>query len=301
MHVLVTGANAFIGRHAAAALSAAGLRVTGTYRSNGPAVDRLRAVAPEVALVQLDLAREAAYAALPTTVDSIVHIAGVSAMPGVTIDDMRACNVTGAHNLVSYAGRAKASCLVFASTLSVHGDVNDGVVTETTPIRSPDTYGASKYLAERIFAAESSWLPCVALRLPGVLGEGAHRAWIPTLLQRIRNHEDVEFHSPRSPFNNAAHVDDLGGLMLKLVEAGWSGFHACPVAAAGQMVIADVVGLLMSLTGSRSKLTERSAQKPPFTVSSDYAVRHFGYRPTDIEVMLRRYVSQAPGACTLRR
>ena len=292
MHVLITGANSFIGRHVAAAMSAAGLRVTGTYRSRGAALDRLLAAAPAMPLAQLDLADEAAFAALPATVDAIVHIAGVSTMPGVTRDAMLACNVTGARHLVNYARRAGASRVVVASTLSVHGEVSDPVVTEATAIRSPDAYGASKYLAEQIFAAESSASPCVALRLPGVLGEGAHRAWIPTLLQRISQHDDVEIYSQEAPFNNAAHVDDLGDLILKILSTEWSGFHAFPVAAAGHLSVADVARLLISLAASRSRLLIGHPRKPPFTISSDYAIRTFGYRPMDIEAMLRQYVSE---------
>jgi UDP-glucose 4-epimerase len=206
---------------------------------------------------------------------------------------MLACNVTGARNLLKYAHRADARRLIFASTLSVHGRVDEPVVTETTPVRGPDIYGASKHLAERLFAEASDWLPCVALRLPGVLGAGAHRAWIPTLLDRVRRHEPVTAYSLGSMFNNAVHVHDLNDLMLKLLAGRWSGFHAFPLGAAGTISIADLVKLLITLTGSRSTVAPGSAQKTPFLVSSDYAVRTFDYRPMDIEAMLRRYVSES--------
>jgi nucleoside-diphosphate-sugar epimerase len=292
VHVLVTGASSFIGRHATVALASAGLRVTATYRSNNATLDRLRKALPDTEFVRLDLGREHEFPALPKKIDCIVHVAGVSSMPGITADDILACNVVGARNLLNYARSADASRMVLASTLSVHGDIEEQIVTETTPVRAPDLYGASKYLAERLFAAEDNWLPCVAIRLPGVLGEGAHRAWIPTLLDRMRKNQDVTVYNSDSMFNNAAHVSDVCSLMVNLLRNEWSGFHSFPIAAQGQITIAELVRILVSSTGSSSRITEGNALKKPFTVSSKYAKENFGYAPMSIELMLSKYVSE---------
>jgi nucleoside-diphosphate-sugar epimerase len=293
MHVLITGAGSFIGKHATVALARAGLQVTASFRSHSPVIDCMRKHLPQTDFTRLDLAREEDYLTLPKKVDAILHIAGLSATPGVTVEEMLACNVTGTRNLIKYAGNAKVVRVVIASTLSVYGDVVDGVITEATPVRNPGVYGASKYLAERLFAAESHWLPCVALRLPGVLGAGAHRAWIPRLLDRIRSSEHVTIYDPRSMFNNAAHVCDLNNFYMKLFKGHWSGFHAFPIGAAGQMSIAAIVKMFISTTGSGSTVTEGAPEKSAFTVSSHYAVRNFSYSPMDIETMLRQYVGES--------
>jgi nucleoside-diphosphate-sugar epimerase len=288
MHVLLTGASSFIGRHAVFALSRAGVRVTATYRSHSPAIEHLREALPGTDFVRLDLACQDEFVALPPKIDCIVHVAGASVAP----DDILACNVTGAGNLLRYARNARASRVVLASTLSVHGDIEEDVVTEVTPVRAPDLYGASKYFVERLFAAEFHWLPCVAIRLPGVLGEGAHRAWIPTLLERIKKNKDVVIYGSDSTFNNAAHVSDLCGLLQNLLQNQWSGFHAFPVGARGEITIADLVRVLISGTGSRSKMEEGAALKKSFTISSRYAEENFGYDPMNIDVMLSRYMSE---------
>jgi nucleoside-diphosphate-sugar epimerase len=292
MHVLVTGASSFIGRHVTVALSLAGLGVTATYRSNDFVVERLRSEVQNLDFVRLNLAHEPDYRRLPKKVDSIVHVAGVSTMPGISVDDILACNVVGARNLLNYARSAHASCLVLASTLSVHGQVEGPIVDEMTPVREPDLYGVSKYLAERLFAAEAHWLPCAAIRLPGVLGEGAHRAWIPTLLDRMRRDQDILVYNPDSMFNNAAHVSDLCNLIVNLLRQQWLGFHGFPVGADGQVTIAELVRILLARTGTRSNITEGKALKKPFTISSRYAKEHFGYAPMDIEEMVSKYVSE---------
>jgi len=293
MHVLVTGASSFIGRHATLALSLAGLRVTATYRSNDSVVERLRSEIQNSDFVRLNLAHEPDYRRLPKTVDSIVHVAGVSTMPGISVDDILACNVVGARNLLNYARSAHASRLVLASTLSVHGQVEGPIVDEMTPVREPDLYGASKYLAERLFAAEAHWLPCAAIRLPGVLGEGAHRAWIPTLLDRMRRDQEILVYNPDSMFNNAAHVSDLCSLILNLLRQQWFGFHGFPVGADGQVTIAELVRILLARTGTRSNITEGKALKKPFTISSRYAKVNFDYAPMGIQEMLSRYVGES--------
>jgi hypothetical protein len=117
--------------------------------------------------LRLDLAREEDYLTLPKKVDAILHIAGLSATPGVTVEEMLACNVTGTRNLIKYAGNAKVVRVVVASTLSGYGDVVDGVITEATPVRNPGVYGARKYLAERLFAAESHGLSRLSDRRGG--------------------------------------------------------------------------------------------------------------------------------------
>jgi nucleoside-diphosphate-sugar epimerase len=292
MHILITGAGSFIGKHATIALARAGMHITASFRSDNAAVGALRRAVPDVDFVRLDLASNEDVLSLPKSVEAIIHIAGVSLARGTTVEEMLACNVIGTQNLIAYASRIKVPRVVITSTLSIYGDVLENVITEATPIRDPDVYGASKYLAERLFAAESKWLPCVAIRLPGVLGKGAHRAWVPTLLEQAKRNETITVYNPQSSFNNATHVDDLNDLFLKLLKQPWSGFHAFPIGAAGEVSIKGLAQRVIRSSGSRSDIVVGHTQKPSFTISSKYAIQNFDYSPMDIEAMLERYVSE---------
>jgi hypothetical protein len=84
MHVLVTGASSFLGRHIAMHLVGAGHQVTGTYRNDHPCLAPLRAA--QVALAPLDLADAESYGVLPSSIDAVVHVAGVSITPGISLD-----------------------------------------------------------------------------------------------------------------------------------------------------------------------------------------------------------------------
>ena len=297
MNILLTGANSFLGRHLTASLVAQGISIVGTYRTETPAIAQLRRIAGagSLELVAVDLADASAYRSLPTALDAIVHVAGVSAAPDVGLDEMLACNVTGARNLVAYGLRAGADKLIYASTLSVHGQIGVPSVDTDTPILNPDVYGASKYLAERIFAASADRLPAAAIRLPGVLGPGAHRAWIPMLMEAIHAGLPLTIFNPDSPFNNAAHVDDLARMTETMLRTTWNGFHAFPVAAAGMTTIRGVVERLVAGAGKRATVTVSPSRRPSFTVSSDYAKQRFGYRPGEIGAMVDRYVAEFHG------
>jgi nucleoside-diphosphate-sugar epimerase len=296
MHVLVTGANSFLGGHVVEHLVRRGLAVTGTYRTEGRATERLRALRGQLGLVPVPLADASAFARLPKRIDAVVHVAGVSTMPGVSVGDMLACNVDGARNLIEYAVGADASRLIYASTMSVYGEIVEPVVDETTPIRAPDVYGASKLLAERLFATESHRLPCVAVRLPGVLGRGGHRAWLPTLLEKLQGGRDVTIYGPDNAFNNAAHVEDLSELFLNVLHAEIAGFCAFPVGADGSTTVGALVERMHRLTRSSSVVRVSGEARPGFTISSDYAKLHFGYRPKHILEMIDQYCSESEHA-----
>ena len=294
MHILVTGVSSFIGGHLSRHFLQTGHAVTATYRTRNVATEKLAAdfSASSLRLTPLDLADSASYSVLPPAVDVIVHVAGVSPADGVPVDEMLACNVEGARNLIRYALGVGVRRLIFTSTLSVHGIMSGPVVDENTPICQPDVYGASKYLAERMLAGIAERLPSVAVRLPGVLGVGAHRAWLPVLLDKMSSNQNITIFNPDAEFNNAAHVDDLGAFFVQLMQREWKGFLAFPVGAGGVTSVREAVARIKTAAGSSSKITVDSLVKPGFVISSERAIT-LGYRPMNINTMLDQFVSES--------
>ncbi|MGA8615649.1 MAG: NAD(P)-dependent oxidoreductase [Xanthobacteraceae bacterium] len=291
MHILVTGASSFVGSHIAQHFLQIGHDVTATYRTRNTAVGKLLAgfSGPSLQMVELDLSSASSYTALPTTAEVVVHVAGVSPRGGVSTAELLSCNVQGMHNLIRHALDTNARKFIFTSTLSIHGSVRGSILDENTPVINPDIYGASKYLAERMLAAVSEQIPSVAVRLPGVLGAGAHRAWLPVLLDKMSSNRDVTIYNPDAAFNNAAHVSDLGIFLADLMRQDWKGFLSFPVGASGKTSISKVVHSVRAGLGSKSKIVIDPTVKPGFIISSDRAVA-LGYRPMDINAMIERYV-----------
>jgi UDP-glucose 4-epimerase len=198
-------------------------------------------------------------------------------------------NVAGTQALIEAAERWRAKAFVFFSSLSLYGDVAAGVVDESTPIVNPDAYGATKHLGELMLAARAERLPGLAIRLPGVLGPGAHRNWLSGVAIRLRAREAVRAFHLDAPFNNAAHVADLAALVSRVLEQPWAGFDAIVVGARGHITVREAITRLANGLGVEARILQAEATKPSFTLSSERAIGRWGYDPMEIGAMIDRY------------
>jgi nucleoside-diphosphate-sugar epimerase len=285
MRILVTGASGFSGSFVARALSRSGHHVVAVYRSETDFLSRLRGE-PRVQRHRADLTNAAA---LPGPFDAVVHAAATSPAPGVGAAQMVRDNVAATLALIEVAERWDAKAFVFFSSLSLYGDVAAGVVDESTPIVNPDAYGATKHLGELLLAARAQRLPGLAIRLPGVLGPGAHRNWLSGVAAKLRARETVRAYHLDAPFNNAAHVADLAALAARALERSWTGFDAIVVGARGHVTVREAIARLAQGLGVEARIEEGGPTKPSFTLSSERAISRWGYDPMEIGAMIDRY------------
>jgi nucleoside-diphosphate-sugar epimerase len=291
MVIVVTGGNSFLARHLIPHLAKKNIAVFATYRTADERLEPLQSV-PGVHLVRFNVGDGEGYGQLPREADAVVHVAAASTARAGGIDDFITCNVLGARNVARYARAAGVKKLIYTSSISVYGDVHGPYLQETHPITNPDDYGLTKYLAERVFA-ETGGVPCVALRLPGILGKGAHRAWIPTLVQRVlEGDRKATIYSPSSLFNNAAHVQEISEFVWQLLNSAMSGFNAVNVAAIDPITIREVITLMADTLGETIEIIERPAPKPSFTISSERAER-LGYKALPVRQILSRYFEES--------
>ncbi len=285
MRILVTGAAGFSGSFVARALARSGRDVVAAHRSETAFLARLSGE-PRVRRHRGDLVDAAA---LPGPFDAVVHVAATSPAPGVDVAQIVRDNVAGTQALVEAAERWGAKAFVFFSSLSLHGEVAAGVVDESSPIVNPDAYGATKHLGELLLATRAERLPGLAIRLPGVLGPGAHRNWLSGVADRLRAGETVRAFHLDAPFNNAAHVADLAALVLRVLERPWTGFDAIVIGARGHILVREAITRLARGLGVEARIEEGAAAKPSFTLSSERAISRWGYDPMVIGAMIDRY------------
>lgn len=285
MRILVTGASGFAGSFLARALARRGCDVVAVYRRESPFLARLSRE-PWAQRHRADLA---AAAALPGPFDAVVHAAATSPAPGVDVGQMVRDNVAGTQALIEAAERWRANAFVFLSSLSLHGEVAAGVVDESTRIVNPDAYGATKHLGELLLAARAERLPGLAIRLPGVLGPGAHRNWLSGVAARLRIGETVSAFNLDHRFNNAAHIADLAALVSRALERPWTGFDAIVVGARGHITVHEAIARLARGLGVEARIVQEAATKPSFTISSERAISRWGYDPMEIGAMIDRY------------
>jgi nucleoside-diphosphate-sugar epimerase len=289
MKILVTGASGFAGSVAAKEFALAGHAVTGLYRSR----TRFLAMLDGTGNVTLSRGDLAAAADLPGPFDAVVHTAATSPAPGVDTQTMVHDNVVGTRALIEAAARWGTRAFVLYSSLSIYGTVATPVVDETTPMVDPDAYGATKWLGELMLKDKADRVPGLALRLPGVLGPGAHRNWLSGVATKLMRGETIgAFHLDR-PFNNAAHVADISALARRAVEKGYDGFDAVVLGARGAVTVREALTRLAGGLGVPARLDEMPSPKSSFILSSERAISRWGYAPTEIGALIDRYAGEA--------
>ncbi len=173
-HILVTGANGFVGKALCAALSEAGHGVRAAQRLPHKTFfpDGVKSVAiPDIGPgTRWDEALEG--------IDIIVHLAArVHVIDEAAKDPLaafRRVNADGTRILAEAAAKAGVRRLVYLSSIKVNGEETGAEpFSEETPPNPKDPYGVSKWEAEQSLAAQKSALETVVLRPPLVYGEGA--------------------------------------------------------------------------------------------------------------------------------
>jgi nucleoside-diphosphate-sugar epimerase len=285
-HVLMTGGGSFVGALIGPRLLAAGWRVSTIVRGRPAAWAEDAAGA---STIQADLAAPGLAARLPARIDAVVHVAGRVEDAAAPEAAFQRDNVAATAALAAWAVSAGARRFVFCSSISVHGTVNVARIDETTGSEDPTPYGRSKRDCESLLAALAG-LPSISLRLPGVVGPGAHGNWLCRLADALRRGDPVNVSNPDFAFDNTLHADDLAGFVGDLLDRDWAGAHAFPIAAGVPMRVADMVALMRDLTGSASPVTVVPG-RAPFSIDSGYAAARFGYRPAAVRDIVTRFLA----------
>lgn len=174
-HVLITGANGFVGRALSGALLRGGHTTTGLVRQPGGCVTGTQE------WVHTGKNFTGLTEAWPATlqIDCVVHLAArVHVMEDAALDplaEFRATNVDGTLR-VAKAARAKGvRRMVFVSSIKAMAEADAGhPLREDAPPLPQDPYGQSKYEAEQalIQYGKESGLEIVIVRPPLVYGPG---------------------------------------------------------------------------------------------------------------------------------
>lgn len=192
--VLVTGATGFVGRVVCDRLRGDGWRVHATGHRN---------VSGDVLAVPLG--PDTDWSAIAADCDAVVHLGARAHVldQGVSLAEFRAVNTAGSLALAEAAARAGVGRLVFMSSIAVHGDTGNEVLSETDELRPTTPYGISKLEAEQGLGkiAAGSGMELTVLRPPLVYGPGVGARFrqllewasrgVPLPLDAVRNRRSL--------------------------------------------------------------------------------------------------------------
>ena len=292
MKVLVTGANGFAGRHAVAALQAAGHEVTGgdlACPSHSP-----------VPCVELDVCRPASLSRVLATVhpDAILHLGGIAFVPLGWTEPQRvfSVNTIGTLNLLEAVRQHAPTVRVLVVTSAeVYGShPAPPPLTEDAPYRPDNIYGIAKATADHsaLLYASHHQLAIMVARPSNHIGPGQSLEFVSTAfavqlaaiadgsppLLRVGNLE------PRRDFTD---VRDVVRAYVRLLEAGRPG-QAYNIASGRMIPVRDLLDGLCEAAGVRPQIDVDPARFRPNEERPRYDIsrirREVGWQP---EIPLR--------------
>ena len=169
--VVVTGVAGFIGSRVAARMAAEEFTVIGVddlssgKQSNVPS---------SIDFIQGNLADTQTISKLPKAAELVLHLAGQSSGE-MSFDDPVADlekNTISTLNLIKYGIGANTSKFVYASSMSVYGNVPDAPIGEDEHVAPLSCYGVGKLAAENYLNVFCKQLSSVSLRMFNVYGPG---------------------------------------------------------------------------------------------------------------------------------
>ncbi|MDR0918315.1 MAG: UDP-glucose 4-epimerase GalE [Oscillospiraceae bacterium] len=170
--IVVTGGAGYIGSHTCVELIKQGYEpiivdnFCNSPITNIDAIEKITGVRPKV--YEIDVTRNLSNIFKLSNIVAVIHFAGLKAVGESCEKPMEylRVNVGGTINLLQHMQIANVKNIVFSSSATVYGDINNPPFTETMPLSAVNPYGTSKIMCEEIIkvACEYQGVRAAALR-----------------------------------------------------------------------------------------------------------------------------------------
>jgi UDP-glucose 4-epimerase len=210
--ILITGVAGFIGSHIARRFLREGYEVVGIDDLSGgdPA-----AIPTGVEFIRADLAEPSTLSSLGGC-RTILHLAGQSSGE-ISFDDPVADlhkNTVSTLNLIRRGIESGAERIVYASSMSVYGAVEDAPIEESRRCAPLSCYGVGKLAAEGYLRIYQHKLPAVSLRMFNVYGPGQNlknlrQGMVSIYLAQALERGSIEVKGSLERFRDFVYIDDV--------------------------------------------------------------------------------------------
>ena len=296
MKILITSVSSFVGRYIARKLLLDGYAVTGTYRTYSSIIKNLEQKYAMKSL-QNKFSISSEIKDLNESFDVFINCSGAFPNGKFSLEDIVSLNVKNAYfigeNIVKQKNLPRM--VINFSTLSIYGDLKTAIIDDRTKPAPSNIYGSSKLLCENILSEFlQNEMPLINIRLPAILGEGAHTAWLPSLVKKMQKNQEIKIFNPKSYYNACTTLNTLYKFTNTLIKTDLKNdTFTFPVGAKGDMTIIQIIDFIKNYLNSLSAISINKNNFPCCKVESKQA-ECLGYTsPTtsySIEYLLRKIV-----------
>lgn len=211
--VLVTGVAGFIGSYVASRFLQEGYVVVGVDDLSSGRVENIPA---GIEFIQGDLAQASTIARIPRDCRKVLHLAGQSSGE-ISFDDPVADlekNTVSTLNLIRYGIENQVERMVYASSMSVYGAVENAPISESHACQPLSCYGVGKHAAEGYLRVYQGRLPSVSLRMFNVYGPGQdmsnlRQGMVSIYLAQALNNGQIVVKGNTDRFRDFIYIDDV--------------------------------------------------------------------------------------------
>lgn len=249
MNVLVTGAAGFIGSAVAKRLRDEGHNVVGI---DDLSTGRLENVPMGIKFIRGDLMLRDFAADLKPTFEAVLHLAGQSSGELSFLDPINDLerNAVSTLNVIDFARRTGVHTVIYASSMSVYGDVA-GPVSETELRRPKSFYGVSKLASEEYLRMVAADLRTVSLRMFNVYGPGQdlgnlRQGMVSIFLAMAVKEKQITVRGSLDRFRDLIFIDDVVEVWSRMLKASFSSGTVVNVGSGQKTFVRDLVNLIVN-------------------------------------------------------
>ena len=294
MKFIVTGACGFIGSHLTDRLLAAGHEVVGIdgFVAFYPREMKERNIAsaktsPRFTLHETLIETAENLPSLLDGADAIYHLAAQAGVRASWGDDFRGYvdhNVLGTQKLLEAAVNARVPRLIYASSSSVYGDVNELPLRESMALSPVSPYGVTKLAAEHLvhLYGKSNDLSVSSLRFFTVYGPrqrpdmAFHR-----FLKAVRDSQPITLYGDGEQTRDFTFISDLVDVLQCSVVQGRPG-RVYNVGGGQRISVLKVLEAIGEVTGREVRIDRQAGQKGDMRdtlADTAQAARDLGFIP----------------------
>lgn len=220
--LLITGVAGFIGSKIAKKALEKGFKVIGVDDlSNG----KKNQIPAGLEFYEYDLSDKKLVNQLPPNVDYILHLAGQSSGE-ISFDDPISDLEKNTHstlNLIQFGIKNKVKKILYASSMSVYGAVEDASICEQQEALPLSCYGVGKRASEQYLSIFGGQLPYISYRMFNVYGPGQdltnmRQGMVSIFLSQAIQSNAILVKGSLDRFRDFIYIDDVVDCWLKGIE-----------------------------------------------------------------------------------